>query len=92
VAQLLVQMFVAEFPATWPTFFDDVLSLMDSDVPITFDFLFRVLKTIDESVIDRVMNRTGVRSSLVPCIPLVPISFGVQRSPVAHLALGVLTG
>eukprot|EP00038_Savillea_parva_P008981 m.180452 g.180452 ORF g.180452 m.180452 type:complete len:968 (-) comp15007_c0_seq1:43-2946(-) len=57
-AQFLIQIFVHEFPERWPSFFDDVLSLLDTSTPATFDFFFRMLKTIDELVVDRGMSRS----------------------------------
>jgi hypothetical protein len=60
VAQLLVSIFTNEFPDAWPSFFDDLLSLLDPESPSTFDFFFRVLLTIDENVVDRNMARSPV--------------------------------
>eukprot|EP00035_Acanthoeca_spectabilis_P030015 m.7342 g.7342 ORF g.7342 m.7342 type:complete len:955 (+) comp3951_c0_seq1:376-3240(+) len=58
VAQLLAAIFIYEFPDIWPQFFDDILSLIDVDAPASFDFFFRLLKAIDELVVDRAVTRS----------------------------------
>lgn len=60
MAQLLAAIFIYEFPDIWPQFFDDILSLIDVDAPASFDFFFRLLKAIDELVVDRAVTRSEV--------------------------------
>jgi exportin-T len=78
-AQLLTSLFVAEFPAGWPTFFDELLQLLPKH-PSHIDMLLRVLDTIDEQVVSTEFPRTpaeiarngqlkdAMRSSAIPAI------------------------
>ncbi len=58
VAQLIVLVFLWEYPSEWPTFFADLLPLEGLAV---MDVFLRVLTAIDECVVDRDMPRTPVR-------------------------------
>ena len=48
--------FVQQFPAEWPTFFDDLFPLVFIG-PSGVDLVLRVLDTIDEEVVDRLFDR-----------------------------------
>lgn len=59
IAQLLVVVFVHQYPAEWPTFFQDVMAILPSG-PQAVDMVLRILDTIDEEVVDRVFERPVV--------------------------------
>ncbi len=90
-AQSLTLLFVAEFPAGWPTFFEELLKVCPRH-PSHVDMLLRVLDTIDEQVVSHEFTRTpaeitrnsqlkdAMRASAIPTI--VQAWFGVLSSCV----------
>ncbi len=61
-AQILVLLFAREFLTTWPTFFDDLIALLDQGPPLV-DMFLRVTLTIDEELIARTMARTEAETA-----------------------------
>jgi hypothetical protein len=53
LAQTLVLLFMQEFPNAWPTFFDELLSMLSSS-GYHKDMFLRVMDTIDEMVVSKV--------------------------------------
>ncbi len=88
-AQSLTLLFVAEFPAGWGTFFEELLQLLPRH-PMHVDMFLRVLDTIDEQVVSTEFPRTpaeivrnsnlkdAMRASAVPGI--VQAWFGILSS------------
>jgi exportin-T len=63
LAQAIVQIFKIQYPENWPTFFDDLISLVDQSMntprsDIIVDFFLRICSTIDEEVVSLLINRT----------------------------------
>jgi len=63
LAQTIVQIFKIQYPENWPTFFDDLVGLVDQAMntprsDIIIDFFLRICSTIDEEVVSLLINRT----------------------------------
>eukprot|EP00042_Codosiga_hollandica_P055911 m.793236 g.793236 ORF g.793236 m.793236 type:complete len:439 (+) comp59227_c0_seq2:243-1559(+) len=52
VAQIFVLVFEHEYPAQWPSFFQDIIELFELG-EVVVDMFIRILDTIDESFVDR---------------------------------------
>jgi exportin-T len=88
-AQSLTLLFVAEYPAGWSTFFEELLQLLPRH-PMHVDMFLRVLDTIDEQVVSTEFPRTqpeivrnsnlkdAMRATAVPGI--VQAWFGILSS------------
>jgi len=64
LAQTIVQLFKIQYPENWPTFFDDLISLVDQSMnsprsEIIIDFFLRICSTIDEEVVSLLINRSS---------------------------------
>jgi len=63
LAQTIVQLFKIQYPENWPTFFDDLISLVDQSMnsprsEVIIDFFLRICSTIDEEVVSLLINRS----------------------------------
>eukprot|EP01132_Coremiostelium_polycephalum_P004280 gene4280-5354_t len=56
-AQIVVLLFKQEYPESWPTFFNEFLSLLQLG-PSAIDIFLRILKAIDEEVVSFDVHRT----------------------------------
>eukprot|EP00048_Salpingoeca_helianthica_P004023 m.72945 g.72945 ORF g.72945 m.72945 type:complete len:957 (+) comp13011_c1_seq1:158-3028(+) len=58
MAHLFALVFAREFPAAWPSFFQDISAAVTTNAPLA-DFFLRVMLAIDEEVVDRDIERTS---------------------------------
>lgn len=62
LAQIISLAFVADYPARWPNFFETFYEAL-SRGPLAVDMYLRVLKAIDQEVVDREIVHTPEVSS-----------------------------
>lgn len=59
MAQIIALTFVNDYPAKWPSFFMDILSIIEHDASIwTVDLYLRTLLAIDDEIMDREVVHT----------------------------------
>jgi len=64
LAQAIVQIFKIQYPENWPTFFDDLIALVEQSMStprsdLIIDFFLRICATIDEEVVSLLINRSN---------------------------------
>jgi exportin-T len=56
-AQLMALIVKTEYPDQWPTFFRDLLDLLNGAGPPVVDLFLRVIKAVDEEVVSHEIQR-----------------------------------
>lgn len=56
-AQLMALVVKTEYPDQWPTFFRDILGLLNGAAPPVVDLFLRIIKAVDDEVVSHELHR-----------------------------------
>lgn len=56
-AQIMALLMRAEYPDQWPTFFRDLMGILNGAGPHVVDVFLRIIKSVDDEVISHELHR-----------------------------------